>query len=247
VKEPIGLIVGSGADRLGLGIEARSPTKTPYGEPSSPMLRVRVAGRDVLCIARHGEHHRIPPHAVNYRANVWALREHGVERCIAINAVGVIASDIFRPGRLAVPEQLIDYTWGRAHSYDDGRDGPLRHVEFAEPFDPVLAGRVAAAASGDGEAVARGVYGVTQGPRLETIAEIDRLARDGCTMVGMTAMPEAALARELGLGYAVCAVGVNFAAGRGSLGIGIHEQLERFFASGMARARAMLERLLSDL
>jgi purine nucleoside phosphorylase len=247
VIDPIGLIVGSGAESLGLVVDTRSPTKTPYGEPSSPLLRVRIAGRDALCIVRHGETRRIPPHAVNYRANVWALREHGVERCVAINAVGVIGTDAFRPGMLAVPEQLIDYTWGRVHTCDDGRDGPLQHIEFAEPFDPLLAGRIACAAASDGEIVARGVYGVTQGPRLETAAEIDRLARDGCTMVGMTAMPEAALARELGLRYAICAVGVNFAAGRGDLGTGIHDQLERFVAAGMARARTMLQRLLPEL
>jgi purine nucleoside phosphorylase len=142
---------------------------------------------------------------------------------------------------------LIDYTWGRHHTFDDGSARPVQHVEFAEPFDPMLRGQIAAAAAADGGVHGRGVYGVTQGPRLETAAEIERMARDGCTMVGMTAMPEAALAREIGLRYAVCAVGVNFAAGCGPHGDGIHVQLEQFMGDGMAKARAMLERLLPDL
>ncbi len=247
MAEGIGLIIGSGVAKLGLEIQARSPTKTPYGEPSSAVLRTRLGGSPVLCILRHGESQRIPPHLVNYRANVWALREHGVSCCIAINAVGIIEVSGFVPGTLAVPDQLIDYSWGREHTFDDGSSGPIRHAEFVEPFDPVLRGRIAAAATTTGRSTGRGVYGVTQGPRLETAAEIERMARDGCTMVGMTAMPEAALAREIGLRYAICAVGVNFAAGRDAEGIGVHAQLERYMGDGMAKARAMLERLMPEL
>jgi 5'-methylthioinosine phosphorylase len=247
MAESIGLIIGSGIAKLGLEIEARSPTKTPYGEPSSAMLRARLGGTRILCIARHGESQRIPPHLVNYRANIWALHEHGVGRCIAVNAVGIIEVDGFRPGNLAVPDQLIDYSWGREHTFDDGRSGPIRHAEFVEPFDPVLRGRIAASAAAEGKSIGRGVYGVTQGPRLETAAEIDRMARDGCTMVGMTAMPEAALAREIGMRYAICAVGVNFAAGRGAGDGAIHAQLEQHLGDGMAKARALLERLVPEL
>ena len=247
VAEPIGLIIGSGAAKLDLRIEARSPAKTPYGAPSSPVLRMKIGGRSVLAIARHGESGNIPPHLVNYRANIWVLREHGVTQCIGVNAVGIIAASAFEPGGLAVPDQLIDYTWGREHTFDDGSSGELRHIEFTEPFDAGLRGRLAAAAADATGAEGRGVYGVTQGPRLETAAEIERLARDGCTMVGMTAMPEAALARELGLRYAICAVGVNHAAGRGPGGVDIHAQIDRYFTEGMTRVVTVLERLLPEL
>jgi purine nucleoside phosphorylase len=247
VAEPIGLVIGSGATNLDLPIEARSPAKTPYGEPSSPVLRTKIGGLSVLAIARHGESQNIPPHLVNYRANTWVLREHGVSQCIALNAVGIITAGTFTPGGLAVPDQLIDYTWGREHTFDDGSSGELRHIEFTEPFDARLRGQLAAVAVESAAADGRGVYGVTQGPRLETAAEIEYMARDGCTMVGMTAMPEAALARGLGLRYAICAVGVNHAAGRGPGGADIHAQLERYFADGMSKARTVLERLIPQL
>jgi purine nucleoside phosphorylase len=247
MTEGLGLIVGSGVDALRLDVEARCRAKTPYGPPSGPVLKARIAGRVVHCIARHGEQGSIPPHSVNYRANLWALHEHGVRLCLAINAVGVIGGDGFEPGELAVPVQLIDYTWGRAASFEEHADGKVRHVEFTEPFDPELRGRLLTAASRGGRVSARGVYGVTQGPRLETAAEIERMARDGCTMVGMTAMPEAVLARELGWRYAICAVGVNHAAGRGSDPAGIHAQLERYLARGMVRAAEVLADLIAAL
>jgi len=247
MAEPVGLIVGSGAGVLELQIEARSPTKTPYGMPSSPVLRAVIADRSVLCIMRHGENHSIPPHQVNYRANVWALHMHGVRLCLAINAVGVIGSTGFEPGGLAVPDQLIDYTWGRADTFHDGGEGGVVHTEFTEPFDTVLRGRLAAVAGDRVAAPGRGVYGVVQGPRLETAAEIDRLARDGCTMVGMTAMPEAVLAREAGVAYAICAVGVNHAAGRGPTGAGLHAQVAQHLAAGLGKARVVLEALLAEL
>jgi 5'-methylthioinosine phosphorylase len=211
------------------------------------VLSVELAGHRIPCIARHGEGHAIAPHAVNYRANLWLLHQHGVRRCIAVNAVGGIASAL-EPGGIAVPAQLIDYTWGRAHSFHEPGEGrEVAHVDFAEPFDAALRSGLIAAGAACGEAVSEGVYGVTQGPRLETAAEIDRMERDGCTMVGMTAMPEAGLARELGLGYAICAVIVNRAAGRGPKNVSIHSQLERHMAAGMQRARRLLERAVPAL
>ena len=189
MKNDIGLIVGSGFESLGLVVASRSPTKTPYGAPSSPVLAVTIGATQVACIARHGEDHAIPPHVVNYRANIWSLYQHGVRRCLAVNAVGAIDMS-FLPGTLAVPDQLIDYTWGREHTFFDG-DGKLEHIEFSEPLDPEIRGRMADAIIASGESVRAGTYGVTQGPRLETAAEIDRLERDGCHMVGMTALPEA--------------------------------------------------------
>jgi 5'-methylthioinosine phosphorylase len=238
----LALIVGSGFAELGLEVLARSPTKTPYGEPSSPVFTVAIRGARVACIARHGEQHGLAPHEINYRANLWALAQRGVTACIGVNTVGAIDPALL-PGELAVPDQLIDYTHGRASTYS-GAGEPVRHIEFGEPFSPVLRGRIAAAAAHCGFAVRGGTYGVTQGPRLETAAEIERLARDGCAMVGMTAMPEAALARELGVDYAICAMAVNHAAGRSPDGSSPLSEIERFTALGMRKARAVLERVV---
>ncbi|HEX6996449.1 MAG TPA: S-methyl-5'-thioinosine phosphorylase [Gammaproteobacteria bacterium] len=240
----LGLIVGSGLIALDIDVAARAQTHTPYGPPSSPVLSVVIAGHRIPCIARHGEAHAIAPHEVNYRANVWALYQHGVRRLVGVNVVGTIAAD-FRPGELAVPEQLIDYTWGRESTFGGGERGVL-HAEFAEPFSAELAAELVAAGGTLGIAMRRGVYGVTQGPRLETVAEIDRLERDGCTMVGMTAMPEAVLARELGIDYAVLALGVNHAAGRGPRGESVHAQIESHLKEGMTRVARILETLVQD-
>ncbi len=245
VVDRVAVIVGSGFERLPFEMVTRSPMKTPYGEPSSAVLTLRVGQQRWACIARHGEHHTIAPHEVNYRANLWALHECGVRTCIGLNTVGAIDPG-FRPGELAVPDQLIDYTWGRASSF--GGDGaPVVHVDFAEPFSALLRGRLAAAVASCGYTVRAGVYGVTQGPRLETAAEVDRLARDGCAMVGMTALPEAALARELGLDYAICALSVNHAAGRSPSGAAINEQIPCYLDAGMAKIAAVLARLAEDL
>jgi 5'-methylthioinosine phosphorylase len=239
----LAIIVGSGAQHLGFEVVTRSPTKTPYGEPSSAVLTLVIAGARVACIVRHGEEHRLAPHEVNYRANVWALAQRGVRECVGINTVGAIDAALL-PGELAVPDQLIDYTHGRVSTFGGG-GAPVRHIEFGEPFSAGLRGRIATAAFDCGFSVRAGTYGVTQGPRLETAAEIERLARDGCAMVGMTAMPEAALARELDIDYAICAVAVNHAAGRSPSGSPPLREIERFTGAGLRKARAMLERLLS--
>ena len=235
------LIVGSGFERLGLEVLTRSPTKTPYGEPSSAVLTVRFGEARIACIARHGEGHTLAPHEINYRANLWALQQRGVRTCIGLNTVGAIAPG-FLPGELAVPDQLIDYTYGRAATYS-GAGTAVRHIDFTEPLAPLLRGRIAAAIAACGFGVRAGTYGVTQGPRLETAAEIERLARDGCAMVGMTAMPEAALACELNIDYAICAVAVNHAAGRGPDGAPLDAQFERFMGAGLTKLKAVLVRL----
>jgi 5'-methylthioinosine phosphorylase len=240
----LALIVGSGFEQFGFPIVARSPTKTPYGEPSCPVLTLEIGGRRVPCIARHGENHELAPHEINYRANVWALAQRGVRACVGINTVGAIAAG-FLPGELAVPDQLIDYTWGRVSTFSGGGE-PVRHVEFAEPFSAALRARLVAAADACGFSTTAGTYGVTQGPRLETAAEIARMERDGCAMVGMTAMPEAVLARELDLEYAICAVAVNFAAGRSPDGVPISVEIARFMSAGLDKVRAVLERLVAD-
>jgi 5'-deoxy-5'-methylthioadenosine phosphorylase len=244
VAETVGIIVGSGFAMLGFEIAARSPTKTPYGEPSSPVLTMRIGEQRVACIARHGEQHALAPHDINYRANLWALHERGVRTCIGVNTVGAIAPG-FAPGDLAVPDQLIDYTSGRTSTF--GGNGTVIHVDFTEPFDPTLRDMLAAAVDGCGYGVRGGTYGATQGPRLETAAEIDRLERDGCAMVGMTAMPEAALARELGWAYAICAVAVNYAAGRSPSGAPIMAEIAASMALGMQRVAEVVRRVTPRL
>jgi purine nucleoside phosphorylase len=241
MSEPFALIVGSGGAALGLEVLTRSPTKTPYGEPSSAVLTVRIGALRCACVLRHGEEHTLAPHEINYRANLWALHQRGVRACIAVNTVGAIAAGL-TPGDLAVPDQLIDYTSGRASSFG-GNGAPVVHVDFTEPFSPVLRGRLCVAIADCGYGVRGGTYGVTQGPRLETAAEIARLARDGCAMVGMTALPEAALARELGIEFAICALAVNYAAGRAPDGALIGAQIERSTVAGMAKVATVLARL----
>jgi 5'-methylthioinosine phosphorylase len=244
-RPAVGLIVGSGLAHLGLPLPSAAPAETPYGPTSSALAGAAVGGRAVWCIARHGAACSIAPHAVNYRANVWALHAAGVRWCVAVNVVGAIAPG-FAPGGLAIPDQIIDYTAGRAATFTAPGEA-VKHVEFTEPFDPELLGHIAAAAADCGLAVRRGVYGVTQGPRLETAAEIDRLERDGCAMVGMTGMPEAVLARELGLSYAICAAAVNYAAGRAPQGASIHAELNRHMAVAMSRVARLLEVLIPRL
>lgn len=213
----LAIIGGSGLTKLATIEEPhRRVVRTPYGEPSSALTFGRLCGRDVVFLPRHGHGHSIAPHEVNYRANIWALREEQVTAIVSVASVGGIRADL-APGVLAVPDQIIDYTHGRRGTFFEGPDQPVTHVDFTEPYCPVLRASLLAAAAAAGEAVVDGgVYAVTQGPRLETAAEVVRLERDGADMVGMTGMPEAALARELGLSYAALAVVANFAAGRGN-------------------------------
>lgn len=210
----LAIIGGTGIDQLeGLEISAEEDVATPYGEPSRPIQVGTLGDARLLFLQRHGSPRAIPPHLINYRANLWALRELGASDVVAINAVGGISADM-RPGRLVIPDQLIDYTWGREHTFDTGEIGSLMHIEFTEPYNGQLRRSLLAAASTAGVAhAASAVHGVTQGPRLETTAEIRRMANDGCDVVGMTGMPEASLARELGLAYASVCMVVNAAAG----------------------------------
>lgn len=210
----LAVIGGSGWEALpGFKLLGSHLPETPYGELVSPLVEGQLDGQQLLFLSRHGEGHRLAPHKINYRANLWALKSKRVSQVLAINAVGGIGPDS-GPGQLICPDQLIDYTWGRAQTFFDD---PVEHIEFAEPFDLTLRQSLLRAAYKAGIGlVDGGVYGCTQGPRLETRAEIERLRRDGCTLVGMTAMPEAALARELGLAYASVCISVNWAAGLSS-------------------------------
>lgn len=223
-----GLIIGSGWECL-VGDDSGREETTAFGEPSARVHRLCFADQTVLTLARHGDSHTIPPHAINYRANVLALKKLGVESIIALNTVGVITS-VIEPGGIAIPDQLIDYTWGRAQTLFDGRRGIVAHIDFTNPFstelrrDLLAAARKADVACHDG-----GVYAVTQGPRLETAAEIVRLERDGADFVGMTAMPEAAIAREAQIDYACIAMIVNRAAGQSD--VPIHDDVDRYTES----------------
>lgn len=210
----MGIIGGTALEGLeGLrGIRTKTVT-TPYGGPSSVLTYGEVEGAEVVFLNRHGAGHDIPPHLVNYRANIWALKEAGATRVVALASVGGI-TNAMAPGVLAVPEQLIDYTYGRSHTFFEEDFRVDRHVDFTRPYGESCRQWLLDAADRAGEKVIDGgTYACTQGPRLETAAEIKRLANDGCDMVGMTGMPEAALARELGIDYACLAMVVNWAAG----------------------------------
>lgn len=212
----LAVIGGTGVYQFpGLEHAVRHAVPTRWGRPSSAIVVGELAGHRIAFLARHGEHHTLAPHRINYRANIDALDALGVRRIVGVNAVGGIRADM-GPRVLAVPDQLIDYTSGRANSFCDAEGEPVLHIEFGKPYADGLRHELLAAAHGAGIAiVAGGCYGATQGPRLETCAEIARLRRDGCDLVGMTGMPEAALARERGIDYACLAVVANWAAGCG--------------------------------
>jgi 5'-deoxy-5'-methylthioadenosine phosphorylase len=242
----LGVIGGTGLTKLAnLESTRRQLVRTPYGEPSGPLTFGKLSGRDVVFLARHGYGHTIPPHLVNYRANLWALHSQGVENVVSIASVGGIRSDL-GPGVIAVPHQIIDCTWGRRCTFYDGEDKAVVHIDFTQPYCEHLRQRIIAASLAAGEAIVEdGVYAATQGPRLETAAEIDRLERDGADMVGMTGMPEAGLARELGLCYAAIAVVANHAAGRGDSVAGIRMQdINVTLQDVLVRVRNIIEKLV---
>lgn len=241
----IAIIGGTGLTRLAsLEIARREVVHTPYGEPSGPITHGHLFGREVAFIPRHGAGHTIPPHQVNYRANLWALQNVGVNRVLAVAAVGGITEKM-QPASLVIPDQVIDYTWSRAHTFFEGNLKQVTHVDFTEPYCHELRQSMIQACSEANIAhVDHGTYGATQGPRLESSAEINRMARDGCDLVGMTGMPEAGLARELGLCYAACAVVANWAAGRGEGEITMDE-VDRNLELGMHEVARMLEALIS--
>ena len=212
----LAIIGGTGLYKLAElhDVEAHQPV-THYGALSGPVRVGTLDGHRVAFLARHGEGHSLPPHRVNYRANLAALKALGAQRVLALNTVGGI-TERFGPRVLACPDQLIDYTWGRISTICEEPGTDVIHVDFGEPYTRSLREAVIAAAAKAGVAlVDSGCYGATQGPRLETRAEISRMRRDGCDLVGMTGMPEAGLAREMGLDYACLAIVANWAAGAG--------------------------------
>ena len=212
----LAVIGGTGLYRFpGLEDIERHHVDTPYGKPSGDTVVGTLGGKRVAFLARHGEAHSIAPHRINYRANVWTLHRLGARRIIGVNAVGGIRDDM-GPRVLAVPDQIIDYTSGRATSFCDAEGAEVQHIDFSEPYSAAMRAALVAAARKAGVTIVDGgCYGATQGPRLETRAEIVRMRRDGCDLVGMTGMPEAALARELKCEYACLALVANWAAGCG--------------------------------
>ncbi len=237
------IIGGSGLAKLSaLQDTRRQVMRSPYGEPSGALTFGKLAGREVVFLARHGYGHTIAPHEINYRANIWALRELGVQGVFSVATSGGVRADL-GPGALVVPDQIIDYTHSRKSTFFEGAESRVTHVDFTLPYSSRLRLLLLAAARAIGEPIVDGAtYACTQGPRLETAAEIERIARDGGDLVGMTGMPEAALAREGGLDYAVLGVVVNHAAGRGESRLEIKlEDLESVMRETMTRAVRILE------
>ena len=241
----LAIIGGTGLTRLStLAVTHREVIRTPYGEPSAALVFGDLAGRRALFLARHGHGHTIPPHRVNYRANLWALKEQGASAVLAIASVGGIRG--CAPGDLVLPHQLIDYTSGRAHTFFDGGDQQVVHTDFTHPYSQRLR-KTCLAGARRGRIVLHdgGVYGAVSGPRLETAAEIDRMDRDGATLVGMTGMPEAGLARELGIDYASVCVVVNHAAGRGdSAAVVSMEGIASVLENAMDKVRALIRHIV---
>jgi len=241
----LAIIGGSGLSKLGnMEVTKRKVARTPYGEPSGALTFGRIGACDVVFLARHGYGHTIAPHEVNYRANLWALKEAGALEVVSVASVGAIRPNI-PPGALLMPHQVIDYTWGRHATFFEGRGAPVNHIDFTEPYSRVLREKLQAAAKAARETmIDRGTYAATQGPRLETAAEIDRLERDGADIVGMTGMPEAALAREISLEYAAVAVVANYAAGRADSKRAIPlDKIGAVLDEAMGRVRRIIEKL----
>ena len=211
-----GIIGGTGLASIHeLKVLKRELIRTPYGEPSQPLIFGSLSNKDIVFLARHGSGHTIPPHEINYRANIWALQSVGVTKIISVATVGVI-DEAVKPGTICIPSQIIDYTYGRKNTYFDGAEMPVKHIDFTYPYDESLRKQIISAAQSILKTVVtEGVYAAVQGPRLETAAEINRLEKDGANIVGMTGMPEAALAKELNIAYAAICPMVNHAAGRG--------------------------------
>ncbi|MFT6704955.1 MAG: 5'-methylthioinosine phosphorylase [Gammaproteobacteria bacterium] len=244
-NKKIAIIGGSGLTDLPfLKSTRREIARTPYGDPSSPFLLGEFEQHEVVFMQRHGVSHSIPPHKVNYRANLWALKSMQVEEVIAVAATGGIQAEL-GPQSIVIPHQIIDYTYGREHTYFDGSKNQVHHIDFSEPYAEAVRQRlINAAKAAKVDIIDSGVYAATQGPRLETAAEIDRMEADGATIVGMTGMPEAALARELELDYACLSLVVNLAAGRSESEISLDEIKENM-RKGMGNITKLMEQALA--
>ena len=242
----LSVIGGTGLTELdGLSITKEHVVDTPWGRPSAPIVQAEIDGKTVFFLARHGNPHRIPPHKVNYRANLWALRELGVSSVIAVNAVGGIDPKMAST-HINIPDQLIDYSHGRSGTFFEDDLDHVTHIDFSFPYDePLRLQLINETALLTTNFSTAGVYGCTQGPRLETVAEIRRMSQDGCHIVGMTGMPEAALAREINLAYACIALVVNPAAGVCDRVITMDE-IEEAVAKGMGVVKQVVRNLVAN-
>ena len=242
----IAIIGGSGLTQLeDFSLDYQQTAETPWGEPSAKLSFGSLFGKKIIFLPRHGIEHTIAPHKINYRANLWALKQAGVKSVIGIAAVGGILPEL-KPSTIVIPDQIIDYSWGRASTFFEDPETPVTHIDFSWPYTKTLRELlISAACVADITITPHAVYGCTQGPRLETAAEIVRMERDGCTIVGMTGMPEAALARELNMDYASCAVVANAAAGKTNVEISM-EEIERNLSTGINTTYQLLERFLIE-
>ena len=237
----LAIIGGTGLTQLSdLVVIKREKIDTPYGAPSAEFVTGELNGKAVVFLARHGNPHTIAPHKINYRANIWGLKQLGVEKIIAVAAVGGISHQM-PPAHIAIPDQIIDYSYDRKHTFFDDEKHPLTHIDFSYPYNQALrVGLITAAAEVNINVCPIGTYGCTQGPRLETAAEIKRMEQDGCDLVGMTGMPEAALAKELGIDYAALSVIANWGAGKSEGEISMAE-IEENLHVGMANVAKILK------
>lgn len=237
----IAIIGGTGLTSItGLEVTGSETIQTPFGEPSGPLVQGVLYGHDVCFLPRHGYEHTIPPHKINYRANIWALKQSGVKNVISVNAVGAIREDM-QPSTIIIPDQIIDYTTSRTNTYFEEGLTNVVHIDFTEPFCENLRQSIIQTANKNNiNIIDEGTYAATQGPRLETTAEVNRLEKDGCHLIGMTCMPEAALAKEQELCYASISVVANLAAGRGTEELTM-DMIEKNLNVGIDRVRKLLE------
>lgn len=241
----LAIIGGTGLTQLGdLKIIKREQLNTPYGSPSAEFITGELNQKEIVFLARHGNPHSIAPHKINYRANIWGLKQLGVEHIIAVAAVGGITAEM-APAHIAIPDQIIDYSYGRQHTFFEDENDAVTHIDFTYPYNQKLRSRlITAAAQANIKVSPLGTYGCTQGPRLETAAEIQRMERDGCDLVGMTGMPEAALAKELDMDYASVNVIANWAAGKTEGEITMAE-IEQHLHKGMANTAELLKAFIA--
>ena len=241
----LAIIGGTGLTQISeLTVIRQHTIDTPYGSPSADFIVGELNQKEVIFLARHGNPHKLPPHKINYRANLWGLKRLGVEQIIAVAAVGGISQTMI-PSHIAIPDQIIDYTSGRLHTFFEDNDYPVTHIDFTYPYNPALRARLMmAAAKANLSITPFGTYGCTQGPRLETVAEIKRMENDGCHLVGMTGMPEAALAKELKMDYAAISVVANWAAGKTAGEITMTD-IEHNLQAGMANITHLLKTFIS--
>jgi len=243
----LAIIGGTGLSQMnGLKITNTQPIDTPYGKPSANYIHGEVNGKEVIFLARHGNPHNIPPHKINYRANIWGLKHLGVTEIIAVAAVGGITSEM-APAHIAIPDQIIDYSYGREHTFFADNLEHVTHIDFTYPYNKLIRDTLIQLANKHDITISpTATYGCTQGPRLESAAEITRMERDGCDLVGMTGMPEAALAKELEINYAGISIVANWAAGKSTGEITMTE-IELHLKNGMSGVEQLLAAYILEI